>query len=416
MYPPVVSQKSRKPAWSRGRYLLPAVSVFLLIGILALAFLPQFLSTWWSGSSFSEGLTDGDTPSAVSPASAAQIVILALGGVVGIIGVALSMSRHGEEQLTAARNSESAARDQKRLEAERVTELRSRFVTLVDLLSDEERPLSRIAAIHGLGALADDWALFARNDEANVCANIIAEYLRSPPSDPSDTDAEINIRTTAFSVIGEHLKKDAICSWGGFRISLAGADIFFDADLSGMTLTDSGRFDLSNATISSNGRLRLIDTTIVGEALLSLLGVNVRDGAMLHMLDTTVSDRGCLDLATATISDHGTLALVHTAISARGKLDLDHVTVGDHGKFRVSATIRDHGRLDLGGAVIKDYGVLQLSPVTISNNGNVYAGKARVSGNGTMDLHKMTVNNPATLDTSGIRLEDDGSFLAPTPR
>lgn len=76
-----------------------------------------------------------------------QTTALSVGGVLAIFGVVLSFSRHHEEIA-------SHRRDQKRLDAEKERELRSRYVSAVELLSDADRPIKRTARPPRVGGIS----------------------------------------------------------------------------------------------------------------------------------------------------------------------------------------------------------------------------------------------------------------------
>ncbi len=149
-------------------------------------------------------------------------MLIGLGGVIAVVGVTLSVARHREELETQRRDrerlgddraKESARRseweDQRRTDAER--EFRARFVTTVNLLSDQSS-IKRTAALYAIGALADDWTAFGRADEAQVCINVLCGYLKAPsPDNQANTANERAVRQTGFDIIGSHLKNG---EWG----------------------------------------------------------------------------------------------------------------------------------------------------------------------------------------------------------
>ena len=228
--------------------IIIATTIFVLVAIALLLLVPGPLVAHWLG-----GVTQDATTIRLSLTSASQTVLFALGGFIALVGVGLSLSRHGLEldSATLDRAKEDRRIDelsqQRRIEAER--ELRTRFTNSVALLSDPEKVSTRQAGVYALAALADDWHEFGRFDESQVCIDVLCGYLRSgwDPSAPSG-DGERRIRAAGFDVIGAHLRpRDDRPTWHDARFNLRGALIDFDVDMARTEIREHTEIDLRRA-------------------------------------------------------------------------------------------------------------------------------------------------------------------------
>ncbi|WP_220433309.1 hypothetical protein, partial [Kocuria coralli] len=261
-----MSKEHRPRRQGRGRWaaLVPGILIVLAAGFAALFWGPSLLTGAW--------VPEGSSPEEVDlHLRLAQVITLSIGGAIAIVGVGLSLSRHHEEL-------EANKRDQRRLDAERDRELRERYVTAVELLSDSERPIKRTAALYALGALADDWHSAGRHDEVQVCINTITGYLRQPldgllqhPQDETPARSaeeghtpspdvpkqelhnEVSVRTTGYKIIANHLRENANPSWSENQLDLSGVQIFHPVDLTNIKVTGKGSVDLGGATITEGG-------------------------------------------------------------------------------------------------------------------------------------------------------------------
>jgi hypothetical protein len=84
-----------------------------------------------------------------------------------------------------------------------------------------ENPAIRIAAVHALGRLGDDWS-----DHRQMCADVLCAYLltSSEKQFVSDTEmtSEHHVRNTVMSVISKRLRADAIHSWSDLDFDFSG--------------------------------------------------------------------------------------------------------------------------------------------------------------------------------------------------
>ncbi|MEY8656080.1 hypothetical protein [Brachybacterium paraconglomeratum] len=403
--------KNQKHATSRGArrivWVLGTAGGIIAGALASLWFLPELLLTHWVG------VSDlGDAERAEATLGVVQIVALAIGGIIAIVGVVISVSRHHEEVA-------SNHRDQARLEAERDQELRSRYVTAVELLSDAERPIKRIAGLHALGALADDWQNIDREDEVQVCINTICDYLRQPPELDKAAElkrtaaTEVAIRTTAFDIIRNHLHEDAPSSWSSHTFRLAGAHLDYLVDLRWARIMDNGYIDLSGAAITDNGSVRLSGVRITDNGQIDLSGATITDNGSVHLSGARITDNGHIDLNRATITDNGSVIFIVATITDNGSVHLSGARITDNGHIELGgATITEHGSVDFSMAAITEHGSVDFSKATITEHGSVDFSKATIADNGTVTFDSVTPADDRKLFLRGGKF-DGGELHLP---
>lgn len=167
-----------------------------------------------------------------------QLVLFALGGAIALVGVGYTAQRHIIEREQGEREAESIELERQRRQDDRDNEearrgevdrqhdaeqertLRERFVTVAGLL-DSTAPMTRLAGITQLAALADDWRKF-KPDEVQVCIDMLCGYLRSPW--PEEDAREASIRRAGFKQLEERTKLHAgDKSWSHCSFNLEGA-------------------------------------------------------------------------------------------------------------------------------------------------------------------------------------------------
>jgi hypothetical protein len=273
----------------RAQVILPCIILFVIGSGWALIYVPNWLLVNWYA-----GVAVSSAALRLSLGNAAQIVLFALGGVIALVGVSLSLARHGLELDNAVDSREKEALRVKeldhdrRVEAER--ELRSRFAQAVTLLSDVDKPTTRQAGVYALGALVDDWKAFGRIDEMQVCIDVLCGYLRSRYStkDASAND-ERRVRSAAFNLIGSHFRPGDRPSWDGAAFNIRGAYIDYEVDFWSAQINESD-IDLRDAIFA--GGTQWFDNMV-------LAGGRVRfDGATFSgstvKMDNTTLDSGTI--------------------------------------------------------------------------------------------------------------------------
>ena len=119
---------------------------------------------------------------------------------------------------------------------DRTRVLNERFTTIAGQLGDDQAAV-RLAGVHAMAGLADDW-----EENRQTCIDVLCAYLRLPykpePGDQADAAdrlafrASREVRHTLIRVITQHLRKDAPVSWQGRNFDFTGV-AFDGGDFSG---------------------------------------------------------------------------------------------------------------------------------------------------------------------------------------
>lgn len=435
---PVSEEQARKTTFPRGWKLwVPAVG-FVVAGGVMLAVVPGMLLDNWVPSATVEERSK-------LLGSAAQIVLFGLGGVIAIIGVALSLARHGQslddavelraretvrreefvDQITLDREREDARRSeaevQRRTELER--DLRARFQAAVDLLSAESTT-KRTAALYALSALGDDWLAFGNPKELQVCIDVMCGYLRSAVADDARTPDEGSVRTTGYDLIREHLQRGedgAGPPWAGCGFPLAYAPIWFSADLSGIVLTAGSSIDLSMCRLSGTGRLSFRRASVERRARIEMRAARIEGMSSVVLQDARISEGGFVSLRQARVDDGGVIAGQRVRVSAHGSLLLTRLRVNSLVDLS-DASVTSMGKLTAADAHLGDHGQLLLTRAHVSEQGRLLLRRIRMEPNTVLSIDDVTAEGAefeqvtysvtqtfsVPLDGEGIVYVDDG--------
>ncbi|MFF8431042.1 pentapeptide repeat-containing protein [Streptomyces sp. NPDC016566] len=186
----------------------------------------------------------------------------------------------------------ASARQQ--LRHERIRMLNERFATASELLGHAE-PANRLAGVHAMAGLADDWA-----ERRQTCIDVLCAYLRMPyPAEPPETEpverlawqASREVRHTVIRVIRDHLKEEvseSATSWKGHDFDFTGTvfdgGTFHGAHFTGGTVSffratfSGGRVDFSYADFSG-GVVDFADAKFSGDEV-SFVGARFSGGAV----------------------------------------------------------------------------------------------------------------------------------------
>ncbi len=423
--------------WSRGRFLVPVVSLLTIAAGFAVLFIPRWILEMW----VPKGTPADAIKASIGPAT--QAVLLTLGGVIAAITVGLSLSRRGQE-VVSARHAESLLAFDREKERQRITEvlaaqrvdeqraLRARFVSAVDLLSHQE-PISRTAGIYALAALADDWMALDRPDERQVAVDVLCGYLRSPM--PSDT-REVAVRQTAWEVIEAHLQADSVVNWRGMRFPLRSSPLPYrlrlrnidlgvntTLDMAGVkvggqgvsvtfyrtTIGPGSRLDLAAAVVEDEARLDISFPRVLEGALLSLHGARIRSDGEVEL--QRVIAQGVVDLGAMTITKSGGLLVKDSLFEGKGsKLTLQnsHIDAGNVDLHRV--TFSEEGTLQLNQGELGFGGVLVIGAITVRSGGRVYAPGFTVGVGGAAVFGPGRIEASAVANLSEVIHSDAGVF------
>ena len=167
-----------------------------------------------------------------------------------------------------------------RPDLDRTRLLDDRFAAAAAQLGDAT-PGMRLAGVHAMAGLADDWP-----ENRQACVDVLCAYLRrryepdpggrADPAIRRRFEAEQQVRQTAMHVIAGHLREDAPTPWAGLWLDLSGAvfDGAYDfagavfsggtyAGFDGATFADGCRFDFGGARFSG-GEVRFRDARFLG--------------------------------------------------------------------------------------------------------------------------------------------------------
>jgi hypothetical protein len=153
---------------------------------------------------------------------------------------------------------------ERNLGEQRTRTLNERFATAAEQLGSD-KPAVRLAGVHAMAGLADDW-----EENRQTCVDVLCAYLRmpyepAPGQDAPELDrlafqANREVRHTVIRVITAHLRTDAAVSWQGMSLDFTG--VIFDggdfagAQFSGGTVSfigtrfSGGEIDFHDATFS----------------------------------------------------------------------------------------------------------------------------------------------------------------------
>ncbi|MET8631074.1 hypothetical protein ABZW30_46600 [Kitasatospora sp. NPDC004669] len=190
----------------------------------------------------------------------ATLLVGLLGGLLGGTGTYFGARR-------SARSARQSA--EKSLKHERTRLLNERFTTAAELLGHDEAAC-RLAGVHAMAGLADDWT-----KRRQTCINVLCAYLRMPyspqPDDTAPAEERLNwqanreVRRTVVRTIGDHqqvTQAPSTTSWDGH-----------DYDFTG-TVFDSGDFSSARFT----GEVRFKDTKFTGGRV-SFRGAEFSEGS-----------------------------------------------------------------------------------------------------------------------------------------
>lgn len=391
-------------------------------------------------------------------AAAGQIVLLGLGGIIAVIGVALSLARHGQslldarsqqdnettrrgevaEQIGLERSREEAraseARAQRELEVER--DLRARFVAAVELLS-AAAPVKRTAGLYALAALGDDWLAFGRPNELQVCIDVMCGYLRSNVTAAERTPAEASVRDAGFQLIASHLTPEGFredSAWEGRRFPLAGAPVWFTVTLDGISCANGTVLDLRQAeffsaavslnrvTVSRSAAVYFDDLKMHDTSTLHFEDATIESGSLVSLADASLGSRSVIIASRAQISDRAEVALSGIRLEGNAIIDfsearlfsgggvtLDDANLGDSSRIDFGhTTVREGAYIGVEGAMLSGSAVLSFWDVTVTS-GTISVMGCGV-GDGTILCDRMSLTSLAALDLTRTRVVGTGKI------
>jgi uncharacterized protein YjbI with pentapeptide repeats len=150
----------------------------------------------------------------------AQLVFATVAGAGALVALVVAYRRQRVAEVATRVDKEhweaTAAHDQYRV-------FNERFTAIAAQLGHSE-PAVRLAGVHAMAGLADDWT-----DNRQTCVDVLCAYLRLPPGNPSERvayEANREVRHTIIRLICTHLREGAAWSWEGLNFDFTG--VMFD--------------------------------------------------------------------------------------------------------------------------------------------------------------------------------------------
>lgn len=118
----------------------------------------------------------------------------------------------------------------------------TRYTNAAEQLGSEKVAV-RLAGVHAMARLADDWA-----DQRQTCIDVLCAYLRMSSrqirtdESPGGDLMESEVCSTIVRLFAKHLSDDAACPWSSYDLDFTGA-VFTDADFFGARFDRGVRFD-----------------------------------------------------------------------------------------------------------------------------------------------------------------------------
>jgi uncharacterized protein YjbI with pentapeptide repeats len=167
----------------------------------------------------------------------AQLVFASVAGAGALVALVVAYRRQRVSET-------SSAHDRTRV-------FNERFATAADQLGHDQ-PAVRLAGVHAMAGLADDW-----EENRQTCIDVLCAYLRMPyePDPGKDSAPERlsfrairEVRYTVIRVITAHLKDGVAESWHGLNFDFTGV-VFDGGSFSGAKFS-SGEVDFRGAEFS----------------------------------------------------------------------------------------------------------------------------------------------------------------------
>jgi uncharacterized protein YjbI with pentapeptide repeats len=282
-----------------------------------------------------------------------------------------------------------AYRRQKVAEADSVRDwtriFNERFTAIATHLGDAQ-PAVRLAGVHAMAGLADDW-----KQNRQTCIDVLCAYLRLPhdpdPGDQADPAeraayrADREVRHTIIRLVGAHLRPGAAVSWQDLNFDFTGV-VFDGGDFRGAKFSSGGTVDFRGAVFAG------------GTVSFDNAGFN---GGEVRFTGAEFSG-GTVSFGLARFSG-STVGFWHAEFSGSA------VNFG-FGEF--SGGTVNFGRAEFSSGSTVGFGAAVFSGGTVSFHGSVFYGGmvnfygAKFSSGGTVDF-RGAVFAGGTVDFSGPR-------------
>ncbi len=166
----------------------------------------------------------------------AQLVFASVAGAGALVALVMAYRRQRVAE-------DAASHDRTRI-------LNERFTAIATQLGDAQ-PAVRLAGVHAMAGLADDW-----KENRQTCVDVLSAYLRLPyDSDPGEDAgpaeraayrANREVRHTVIRLIGAHLRPGHVASWEDLNFDFTGV-VFDGGDFGGARFSGGiVRFDTAS--------------------------------------------------------------------------------------------------------------------------------------------------------------------------
>ncbi|HEV8275321.1 MAG TPA: pentapeptide repeat-containing protein [Streptosporangiaceae bacterium] len=168
----------------------------------------------------------------------AQLVFASVAGAGALVALVVAYRRQRVAETSSAH--------------ERTRVLNERFTTIAAQLGDDQAAV-RLAGVHAMAGLADDW-----DENRQTCVDVLCAYLRMPydpdPGDEAPAGERLSFRSrrevrhTVIRVITARLQRDAAVSWQGLSFDFTG--VVFDGGNFSRAVFSGGEVDFRDAAFS----------------------------------------------------------------------------------------------------------------------------------------------------------------------
>ena len=234
--------------WKIG-YALTACFLAALAGLAAL---------WWAALALLSHpkLPRSKVISLHDTVGVAQLVFASVAGAGALVALVMAYRRQRVAET-------ATANDRSRV-------LNERFTTIAAQLGDDQAAV-RLAGVHAMAGLADDW-----KENRQTCIDVLCAYLRMPyepnPGDEAPAAERLafrssrEVRHTVIRVITAHLIKDAPVSWQGLNFDFTGV-VFDGGNFTSAEFT-GGEVSFDGAMFSGGGEVSFDSAGFTGGRVL----------------------------------------------------------------------------------------------------------------------------------------------------
>jgi uncharacterized protein YjbI with pentapeptide repeats len=181
----------------------------------------------------------------------AQLVFASVAGAGALVALVMAYRR---QRVTEAATVLDKERWQATAAQDRIRLLNERFTAIAAQIGSDQAAV-RLAGVHAMAGLADDWDENRQTCIDVLCAYLRMPYAREPTGGPSSGDRSWlawrgfqEVRHTVIRVIAAHLRAGAVVSWRGLSFDFTG--VVFDGGSFGGAEFSGGEVSFGGATFS----------------------------------------------------------------------------------------------------------------------------------------------------------------------